>query len=119
MILTIIRNRQKSSYYGMCKSLDYLEETRVITPKEKLYVKRFLFDNMPTLINQYKEFRNSSLWNFPETMGTYWWLTSDIHSMGNQIRIEYLTALIDNNKIRPKYKILNNLIWKIREKLNF
>ncbi len=116
-ILTITRDKVGKGYNntGICGIFSNLYLDNIISSEEFHYLDNFLLANMPTAINQYKIFFESKLWLDPKSMNNYWWRIFDNHILGNQIRIEYLTALIENSfKPTPLERVLNYIRWKIK-----
>ncbi len=99
----------KYSKLGMCNVLKVFNSYNIITTLEYREIMNFLYRNMPTSENKYKKFTESELWYFPTVPNVYWWNTISSNPLGNQIRIDYLTALINDNT-----NIINKIIWKLK-----
>lgn len=97
-ILEMIKVELKEKDYhsrSICSSLTYLKNERYISISEYDFIKKFLVENKPTAINQYKRFTKNDLWeNHNQPIdNSYWWVSGV-----SFIRIEYLNALISNLK---------------------
>ncbi len=79
---------------GMCGILRSLVSCEAILIKERYEVLAYLRENKPTEDNEYKEFRMSPFW----IDEGYWWYEIFLFKETRQIRIDYLTALINNIK---------------------
>ncbi len=93
----IIANDNSFRYTGICFILSKLrDEIRIGTNDEIEAVLLYLERNRPNKRNKYKEFTNNLHWNKSGT--GYWWNRMDFYPETRQIRIDYLTALINNIK---------------------
>lgn len=101
---------------GICSIIVSLRNRNLISSYEQVQIFNFINANIPTPENQYKVFTDTHLWLNPRSMNEYWWKTSLNHPLGNKIRIDYLSALIENNqkpnKIISFITNINNFIWK-------
>ncbi len=80
--------------YGICGIISELSYEKTITANEKEIIKRYLYRNKPTIKNKYKEFIQNEYW----INDAYWWKPIWLRPEKKQIRINYLTKLIDNIK---------------------
>ena len=97
-IFECIKNNiiKDTRYYstGICFGLAVLLTAKEITQFEYYFLLDYLRDNKPTPINQYKEFTQNEYWiNI-----SYWWVNMGKQPETRQIRVDYLTALINNIK---------------------
>ncbi len=85
---------------GICKTIRELYNDDLIDDFEYDYLISYLQKNYPTKDNDYKEFMDSPYWNSHSSAdGIYfWWQVNRYDNQTNQIRINYLTKLIDNIK---------------------
>ncbi len=100
-ILILIKNfiaiREYSyNYTGICKIITTLHGLEKISYEELYYIKNYISNNRPTPNNEYKEFTKNQYWINTET--GYWWEKMYMDCETVQIRIDYLTALINNVK---------------------
>ncbi len=83
---------------GICKSFYTLLNNKTISPIEIGIMKKFLNLNKPTKRNKYKDVTQNPYWtNFVDTH-SYWWKEIYDAPETRQIRIHYLTKLIENIK---------------------
>ncbi len=92
--LMIVLLKERPSIKGMCDAILHLP---IITAEAKVMT-NFIFQNYPTPENDYKEFTQNEFWLNNHTTEKYWWLVSESYERGKQIRVEFLTKLIDNTK---------------------
>jgi hypothetical protein len=78
---------------GICYEISKLCKKDIITFNEKEEILVILYDNKPNE-EQFTRFTNSSLW----VGGVYWWTQVRLHPSTIEIRIKYLTALINKLK---------------------
>ncbi len=92
------------SQYGICKELRevffpvidiFAIEQNSNDIRDYKFVIHYLEENKPTPNNQYAEFTNNIYWT---VNSRYWWKTIDNFPETKEIRIDYLTALINNIK---------------------
>ena len=88
-------NGDENSQSGICKEIDNIyTKYHDITFEERNYIKSYLKDNRPTPINQYKQFYQQIVW----LDNNYWWRPINREPATKQIRINFLTELINNLK---------------------
>ena len=86
----------EKAHYGICETFAILEAHNNVncTTNELARVQQYIYDNKPTLTNQYSEYMNNEKW-----LGKrFWWDRICDAPETRQIRINFLTALIDNIK---------------------
>ncbi len=94
---TLIKGEERYQY-GICKAInEVFDVTNSFNIREYKFVKKYLFDNKPTPDNEYKEFTNNEYWD-KNKLVLFWWKPIDDFPKTKQIRIDYLTKLIDNIK---------------------
>ncbi len=100
LIIQLMIKELKTTYTqtGICRTFYTLMSNKDITYDEIYIVKMFININKPTKRNKYKEFTKNPYWtNFVDSY-SYWWTEIHIAPETKQIRIDYLTALINNIK---------------------
>ena len=81
--------------YGLCKELERLSMYDAsFTYYEYICIEQYLNKCKPTTTNEYKEFIDNEYWIDTE----YWWKTIDQAPETKQIRIDFLTKLINELK---------------------
>ncbi len=79
---------------GICDAVTYLCENDTLNYLELIEFREFIRDNKPTAENEYKEFTQGEYW----VDEMYWWYPIYRVSDTREIRVEYLTKLINNIK---------------------
>ncbi len=99
LVLHNLTNAKWTTQSGICKEIVFVYEHELCSENEKKELFSYLTKNKPTADNQYAVFFNNSYWfNSP-----YWWLPiyHDLYDYSlhtKDIRIAYLTKLIENIK---------------------
>ncbi len=85
---------------GICEILGVMYGKEIITYTEKGILLKYLEANKPTKRNAYKEFTQNEYWlnNDSPMTSCFWWTRISETPKAKQIRIDYLTKLIDNIK---------------------
>ncbi len=83
-------------YYqsGICNVISGMYQIHIITFEERNFLRDYVMENKPSIFNQYKEFMNNKYW----TGEMHWWGKIFVYPETKQIRIDFITALIDNIK---------------------
>ncbi len=94
LMITNLIERPLTLDTGICKVIEVLSREKIITLNETKFVKQYLFLNKPSVFNQYKEFTQNEYW-----LGrVFWWNVICDAPETKQIRIDFITALINNIK---------------------
>ena len=84
------------TYTGICKVIGYFELSVRITFTEARFIEAYIKSNVPTKDNQYKEFTENEYWDNKPT--GYWWTKMYENPETIKVRIDYLSAVINNIK---------------------
>ncbi len=90
------KNDHNVLYVGICKVAYDLRKQGKLDPDLHDFIYDYLIKNKPTPDNQYKEFTQNQYWITEDS--AFWWNTIHTVPETRQIRIDYLTKLIDNVK---------------------
>lgn len=97
-ILELVREKliygQETYQTGICKVVLSMMAHQEITIEEKYFISDYLNANKPNQSNNYARFVTNIYW----IDCLYWWLPIDKYPFTKQIRIDYLTELINNIK---------------------
>ena len=85
---------------GICQALRRIQPANNCTHEESCFIMRYLNLHKPTADNDYKEFMIAPYWGLEYRQGEsdFWWSEIYLYPETRQIRIDYLTKLIDNFK---------------------
>lgn len=83
--------------YGICAVIHELFNKEFVSSTQKFELLRFLQKNRPTARNEFKEFLIYEYW----LDESYWWLPIWLQPATKQVRIDYLTKLIESLKNNP------------------
>ena len=101
-ILILMRNQfEFLRLRSICDSLLTLWIRHQITKFEHDCIKELLVINKPTHLNEYKEFTENPYWRGHKINSIndgFWWKMTTLYPETKQIRMDYLTALINNLK---------------------
>ncbi len=86
---------------GICQVVDSIYRMGKCNGIEHSELEYTLRLNKPKGYNQYVEFYHNEFWD--DGVNGYWWLEMHIEPKTRQVRVEYL----------------NNLIWNLKNKLNY
>ncbi len=81
---------------GICRSIEKLSHDHKIKYLEEILIKKHLYLHKPTKTNEYAKFTENQYWY--DYYNDYWWSEIKCANETKQIRIDYLTAVIDNIK---------------------
>lgn len=98
-LLELIKNHliigNENNQSGICKAVDEVyAKYHDINCNEYVFIKQYLNTNRPTPINEYKQFYQQIVW----LDNNYWWRPIHKEPQTKQIRINFLTELINNIK---------------------
>ena len=83
--------------FGICAVISNLYNKNFISSTQKFAILKFLEQNRPTATNQFQEFLILKYW----LDESYWWLPIWQDPETRQVRINYLTKLIESLKNNP------------------
>ncbi len=94
----IVTNSENQT--GICWCITIMLIKDKISSEENHLLREYITLNKPKLNNQYAEFINNEFWTntLDVNNSSYWWTTIKRDNLTKQIRIDYLTALINNIK---------------------
>ncbi len=87
-----LANGDPTRQSGICAILRNMAKTEVITFDDRLHLLNYMKKNKPTKFNQYKELTKKHFW----LNSSYWWYEIHLEPQTKQIRLDYLTMLINN-----------------------